>query len=147
MFSIMTNEIPQSIQKELEKLFSKLSPLMKKNAKYMMFAVPLLIISFTNFIFFIIFDGFSEDMITTAIIYAVMAAIGMALFKETKYLKKEMKQLEMDHVLKRIKDSDVINDYRKKNYTDQIQSDPKLAIQTFIAFLQEENERKRIIEN
>lgn len=147
MFTMMTNNIPQSTQKELEKLFSKLTPLMKKNAKYMMFAVPLLIIAFTNFIFFIFLDGFSEGMLITAIVYAVMAAIGMALFKETKYLKKEIKEIELEHVIGRIKDSDIINDYRKKNYTDQIKSEPKLAIQTFISFLQEENERKKIIEN
>ncbi len=51
MFSFITNEIPSFMKIELEKLFQKINPLINKNAKYMMFAVPLLFISIFNLIF------------------------------------------------------------------------------------------------
>ncbi|MFC4401878.1 DUF5392 family protein [Gracilibacillus xinjiangensis] len=140
----MTTEIPLFIKKELENLFAKIGPLMKKNTKYMMFATPLIAISFFNLIFFLFFGGFQNDMLAALFIYALMASVGLALFKESKRIKKQIKELEMEHIVNRIEKSDFINDYKKKDYISLIKNQPRMGIQTFMNFLTEENERKRM---
>ncbi|GAE91913.1 hypothetical protein JCM21714_883 [Gracilibacillus boraciitolerans JCM 21714] len=128
-------------------MFKKLNPLIKKNTKYMMFAVPLLFMSIFNLIFFLFFGGFANGMFAIAVVYALMAAVGMALYKESKHIKKKIKELEMEHMVTRIKKSDVINDYKKDDYISLIKSQPGIGIQTFMNFLTEENERKRMMED
>lgn len=146
MFSFMTSEIPSFIKIELEKLFHKLSPLMKKNTKYMMFAMPLLFISVFNLIFFLFFGGFENGMTTIILVYALMAAVGMALYKETKHIKKKILALEVEHIVTRIEKSEVMNDYKKKDYISLIKNQPKIGIQTFMNFLTEEHERRKMMQ-
>ncbi|SFL54650.1 hypothetical protein SAMN04487943_102156 [Gracilibacillus orientalis] len=147
MVSFFTNDIPTFMKIELEKLFHKINPLIKKNSRYMMFAIPLLLISIFNFIFFLFFGGFSNGMLAVVVVYALMAAVGMALYKESKQIKKKIKQLEMEHIVTRIEKSEVMNEHKKKNYISLIKSQPKMGLQTFINFLTEENDRREMIED
>ncbi|WP_058306552.1 DUF5392 family protein [Gracilibacillus massiliensis] len=147
MFSFISKELPSFMKLELEKLFQKINPLIKKNTKYMMFAVPLLFISLFNLIFFLFFGGFSNGMFAIAVVYALMAAVGLALYKESKHIKRKIKELEMEHMVTRIKKSDVINDYKKKDYISLIKSQPRMGIHTFMNFLTEENDRKKMMED
>lgn len=135
------------MKNELEKLFNKINPLIKKNAKYMMFAIPLLFISVFNLIFFLFFGGFSNGMVAVGVVYALMAAVGMALYKESKHIKKEIKKLEMEHMVTRIEKSDILNEHKKRDYISLIKSQPKMGIQTFINFLTEENDRRKMMED
>ncbi|MGP4042440.1 DUF5392 family protein [Gracilibacillus sp. D59] len=146
MVSFFTNGIPTFMKTELEKLFHKINPLIKKNAKYMMFAVPLLFISIFNLFFFLFFDGFSNGMVAVAVVCALMAAVGMALYKESKHIKKKIRELEMEHIVTRIEKSNVMNELKKKDYISLIKSQPKMGIQTFINFLTEENDRRKMME-
>ncbi|UOQ48473.1 DUF5392 family protein [Gracilibacillus caseinilyticus] len=147
MFSFFTNDVPSFMKIELEKLFNKISPLMKKNARYMMFAMPLLLISILNLIFFLFFGGFDNGMLAIVIVYALMAAVGLALYKESKHIKKKIRELEMEHIVSRIEKSNIVNDYQKKDYISLIKSHPKMGLQTFLNFLNEENERKKMMED
>ncbi|QGH33851.1 hypothetical protein GI584_07375 [Gracilibacillus salitolerans] len=147
MVSFFTNNIPTFMKIELEKLFHKINPLIKKNAKYMMFAIPLLLISILNLIFFLFFDGFANGMVAIVIVYALMAAVGLALYKESKHIKRKIKQLEMEHIVTRIEKSDVMNEYKKKDYISLLKSQPKMGLQTFINFLTEENDRRKMMED
>ncbi|MFC4388707.1 DUF5392 family protein [Gracilibacillus marinus] len=144
MFSFMTNEIPTFMRTELEKLFTKIGPLMKKNTKYMMFATPLILISVFNLVYFLFFEGLSNEIMTVTLIYALLAAIGFALYKESKRIKKQIKKLELEHIVKRIEKSDVMNEYKKKDYISLIMNQPRLGLQTFMNFLTEEEQRKQM---
>ena len=146
MVSFFTSNIPAFMKGELEKLFHKINSLIKKNAKYMMFAVPLLFISVFNLIFFLFFGGFSNGMVAVVVVYALMAAVGMALYKESKHIKKKIQQLEMEHIVTRIEKSDILNEHKKKDYISLIKAQPKMGLQTFINFLTEENDRRKMTE-
>ncbi|MDX8044504.1 DUF5392 family protein [Gracilibacillus sp. S3-1-1] len=141
------NNIPAFMKNELEKLFAKINPLMKKNAKYMMFAMPLLFISVFNLIFFLFFGGFENSMLAIPVIYALMAAVGLALYKESKHIKKEIRQLETEYIVTRIEKSSILNERKKKDYISIIKTQPKLNLQTFMNFLTEENDRRKMMED
>ncbi|WP_066192034.1 MULTISPECIES: DUF5392 family protein [Gracilibacillus] len=139
MFSYFAKDLPVFMKKELEGLFEKLTPLLKKNAKYKMFALPLLFFSVINLILWLMMDGLAYGFL---IVYALIAAIGVALYKESRHIKKQIRTIEQEHMVDRIQTSDVINDYQKKDYISIIKSQPRLSLQTFLQFLTEENDRK-----
>lgn len=139
MFSYFAKDLPVFIKKELEGLFEKLTPLLKKNAKYKMFALPLLIFSVINLILWLVMGGLAYGFL---MVYALIAAIGVALYKESRHIKKQIRTIEQEHMVDRIQTSDVINDYQKKDYISMIKSQPRLSLQTFLQFLTEENDRK-----
>ncbi|ENH96432.1 hypothetical protein J416_10881 [Gracilibacillus halophilus YIM-C55.5] len=147
MLPFTTGQLPSFVKIELERLFEKISPLMKKNTRYKMFAIPLLFVSLVNIVYFLFFEGFANHMIAMVLIYALMAAVGLALYKESKHIKRRMKTMELEHILNRIDKSEVINEYKKQDYITSIKNQPRLGMQAFMNFLAEENERKRMMED
>ncbi|WP_163538030.1 DUF5392 family protein [Gracilibacillus sp. YIM 98692] len=146
MISFIKGDVPPFIKMELETLFQKLSPLIKKNTQYIIFALPLLFISVFNLIFFLFFGGFSNGVMAILLVYALMASVGLALYKESKHIKKQIRSLEIEHMVKRIQKSEVVNRYQKDNYITVIKNNPRLSLHTFMSFLAEENERQKITE-
>lgn len=139
MFSYFAKDLPIFVKTELERLFEKLSPLMRKNAKYRIFSLPLLFISILNLLFWLFIDGLDRGLL---IVYALIAAIGLALYKESSHIKKQNSAIEKEHIVNRIQTSDIINDYKKKDYLSMLETQPRMRLHTFLQFLTEENERK-----
>ena len=113
----------------------------------MFISIPLLSISIINLFFMLIITGYSQDMMIALGVYALLGVIGAALYKESKHVHKEIRQIGMDHIIKRIKASEHVNDYAKDKYINNIKAKPKFSLQTFFNFLSEEHRRKQMTEN
>ncbi|RCW74854.1 DUF5392 family protein [Saliterribacillus persicus] len=145
MYSTMTNELPSFIRVELEDLFKKISPLVKKNTRYVMFSIPIIIVSVLQLIFFLFTNSYTSNTLMLSSVYALMAAIGFALYHESKFIKRKMRSIQNLHIIERIKHSKYANDYQKDVYIKLIESQPNLSLQHFMRFLTEENQRKKIV--
>ncbi|HLR60934.1 MAG TPA: DUF5392 family protein [Lentibacillus sp.] len=147
MNQFMSKGMPTFIEKELEIIDELVKPKLKKSSKYMFVALPLLSISIINLFFMLVIEGYSQDMMLALGIYALLGAIGAALYKESKHMNKEIRQIGMDHIIKRIKESEHVNDYMKNQYINNVKAKPKFSMQTFFNFLSEEHRRKKMMEN
>ncbi len=148
MNSFMMNNMPAFIEKEIQTITDIVKPQLKKGSRYLLIAIPLLAISFTNLILLLIVGGWNMDNMLYLALYALMGAVGIALYKESKHVKKEMQQISMEHIIERIKKSEHMNDYAKNEYVQNIKAKPKFGFHTFLTFLTEEDQRKqRIMEN
>lgn len=143
MNNFMMKNMPAFIEKEIEVVTDKLKPLLKKGSRYTLFAMPLIAVSFVNLLLLLIQGGWNLDNLPILGIYALMAAIGIALYKESKHVKKEIQQIGMEHFIKRINNSEHVNDYQKQEYINTIKNKPKFGFHTFLNFLTEEDQRKR----
>lgn len=139
--------MPSFIEKELEIIDDMVKPKLKKSSLYMFISIPLLSVSIINLFFMLIITGYSRDMLIALGIYALLGAVGAAIFKESKHVNKEIRDIGMDHIIKRIKDSEHVNDYMKDKYINNVKAKPKFSMQTFFNFLTEEHQRKKMMEN
>lgn len=145
MNQFMSKGMPSFIERELEIIDELVKPKLKKSSKYMFIAIPLLSISIINLFFMLIITGYSQDMMIALGIYALLGAIGAALYKESRHVNKEIRQIGMDHMIKRIKNSEHVNDYTKDKYINHIKAKPKFGLQTFFNFLSEEQQRRKMM--
>ena len=99
-------------------------------------------VSFMNLFFLIVYNGVNKEVMGSLILFAVFAAIGMALYKESKFLRKEIQQKSNQYIIERIKKSEAVLDYQKREFITLINEQPVLGFHTFINFLEEENKRK-----
>ncbi|GAB4073848.1 hypothetical protein GCM10028778_13510 [Barrientosiimonas marina] len=135
--------MPQFIEKELEAIDELVKPQLNKSTKYMMIAIPFLIISIINLFIMLVITGYQSDMLLSLGIYALLGAIGAALFKESRHVNKEIRQIGMDHIIQRIKSSELVNDYMKDQYINEIKAKPRSSLQTFFNFLSDEHQRQK----
>ncbi|MFC4559019.1 DUF5392 family protein [Virgibacillus kekensis] len=141
MFNNNTMEnMPSFIERELETITELVKPRIKKSSKYMMIAIPLLGISIVNLFLLFVTTGWSLDTMIAPGIYALVGAIGAALFRESKLTNKEIRKIGMKHIIERINKSEHVDDDAKKKYIKNIKSQPKFGLQTFINFLTEEHQ-------
>ena len=139
---IKINNIPRFMQDEIEKLQSKLSPLLKKNMKYGFFSTVMIGFSIIN-LFFLLFKNDSYPISKIALaIYALVGAIGFALLKENKHNQKEIVKMSQKYMLERMKESNYLTDARKSNYYKKVNEQPLSAMNVFLEFLAEEEQRK-----
>ncbi|MFJ7636936.1 DUF5392 family protein [Peribacillus sp. NPDC097206] len=140
--NIKVKNIPHSMQSELKKIQMKLNPLLKKNMKYGFFSTVMIGFSVIN-LFFLLFMNDSYPISKIALcIYALIGAIGFALMKENKHNQKEIVKMSQKFVLERMKKSTYLTDARKNNYYQKVNEHPFLAMNVFIEFLAEEEQRK-----
>ncbi len=130
------------IAKELEQLHEKIGPIMVKTSKYMFWSFPLITISLINLSFLLFFMPFTNEAIPSLVIYALIGAIGFALSKEARHKKKEIETISSTYIIERIKKSDVLTEGRQQDYITRLKSQPKLALQHFIEFLNEEKQKE-----
>ncbi len=147
MGPVVFKNLPSFIRHELEIITNAIQPKMKKFSKYRFFSIPLIIIPAMNLLMLLIAGEWYVDSLPILSIYALMAAIGMALYKESKVIQKEIEKISVEHMIKRINKSELLNEHSKKNYIETIKSQPKISFQAFMEFLNEEHERKGIFEN
>ncbi|WP_080848545.1 DUF5392 family protein [Cytobacillus gottheilii] len=133
-----TAEMPAFIKKELEKLEEKIQPVMKKASKYVLFSYPLIFISIMN-LFLVLFGmTTTENAALTIMIYAIIGAVGMALSKEGKLLRKDILKRTAEYIIERINKSEDASESLKNKYIMLVKGQPFLLIQHFIEFLKEE---------
>ncbi|TMN22906.1 hypothetical protein FH966_08360 [Lentibacillus cibarius] len=143
----MAKGMPTFIERELETINELVKPKLKKSSKYTFIAIPLLSVSIINLFFMLVVNGYTQDMLITIGIYAFVGAVGAALYKESRHVNKEIRQIGMDHIIERIKTSEHVNDYTKDKYIESVKAKPKFSMQTFFNFLSEEQQRKKMMED
>ena len=77
-------------------------------------------------------------------IYAVIGAIGFALWKEAKLNRQEIQNIGVQYMNERIKKSVYVMEDKKKQYIHLINEKPAQAMEFFIRFLQEEDRLRRL---
>ncbi|GAA0440065.1 hypothetical protein GCM10008983_16280 [Lentibacillus halophilus] len=147
MNQFMSKGMPAFIERELEIIDELVKPKLKKSSKYMVVSIPLLSISIINLFFMLVINGYTQDMLITIGVYALLGAIGAALYKESRHVNKEIRQIGMNHIIERIQQSDHVNDYTKDQYIANVKAKPKFSMQTFFNFLSEEHKRKQTMED
>src|SRR5699024_2253533 len=125
MNQFTTKGMPTFIERELEIIEELVKPKLKKSSIYMFISIPLLSISIINLFFMLIITGYNQDMMIALGVYALLGAIGAALYKESRHVNKEIWQIGLDHIIQRIKSSQHVNDYTKDKYVNNIKAKPK----------------------
>jgi TRAP-type C4-dicarboxylate transport system permease large subunit len=137
-----TADVPAFVKRELEKLEEKITPIMKKASKYMFISYPLIFISVLN-LFLVLFGmATPENAALTVVVYAVIGAVGMALSKEGKLLRKDTLKRTADYIIERINKSEDASESMKKKYIMLVKGQQILLIQHFIEFLKEEKRER-----
>lgn len=137
-------EEPLYIKREFEKLNTRLIPLMKKTIFLGAFSVPLITFSFIGLYFIFVMTSFSGDMAVGIVLFALAGALGLALFRESLHKGKEMRKTSLVYMKERVANSDRLPEETKLQYVKQLQMNPQKSYETFVRFLQhEENIRKR----
>jgi uncharacterized membrane protein len=144
MKQLSIRQVPAYIQKEMELITKHVKPLVKKSSTYAFLSIPLILFSLTNLFILFINNGFNRDMWLTLLVFAVLAAIGMALSKESKSLQKEIQHKSNHYIIERIKKSRSVPDFKKKEFVNIIKKQPVLGFNTFINFLEEEKRLKDV---
>ncbi|MFB1051619.1 DUF5392 family protein [Paraliobacillus sp. JSM ZJ581] len=143
MNSLLFENMPPFIKKEMEKITQQIQPLMKKNSKYIMFAFPFMLVGGLNLIVMFFQDAYSFDMLPVTGIYALITAIGIALFKESKFMSKKIHQVGKEHIIERMEMSRIIGEEKKNAYIKMVKNQSKMSLQVFFNFLTEENKEKQ----
>jgi hypothetical protein len=139
--------MPNYIKGELEQLQEVIGPYMKKISKYSIWTLPLLLVSSFNLIFMVITGGLNRENVIAIGLFALMGAVGAALFKEVRIQQKELQKRSAIYMIDRIEKSEIANDYNKNQYIKLIKNQPaSKTINHFINFLIEENNRKRLLD-
>jgi hypothetical protein len=142
MNNFVFKQMPSYVEREMKIITDHVKPLVKKSSRYTFIAIPMSMMSLMNLFFLIIYNGVNKEVMGSVILFAVFAAIGMALFKESKFLQKEIQQKSNQYIIERIKKSEAVLDYQKREFITLINEQPVLGFHTFINFLEEENKRK-----
>lgn len=145
--NFFTKEMPTYITREIEQMQEKNSPLIKKVSKYAFWTMPLIWISLFNLGYGLLFEQITQESFPTILLYAIVGAIGFSLYKEMKIHQKEIHKQSSIYIIERISKSEVATEYHKREYINLIKEQPSSrAINHFIQFLMEENQRKNMLQ-
>ncbi len=142
MNNLMFQNMPDYIKEEMEGVMRKAKSLIKKNTVFTLLSIPLIVFSVFNLFFLVFRFGVESDMVYVLLLFALLGSIGIALYKEAKAVRKEIRKVSSEHIVERIEASDIVNDYQKRDFIDSIKKRPVLAMSVFIQFLQEEKHRQ-----
>ncbi len=146
MNTFMSTDVPKFVEKELEQIKERVAPLMKKSSVCMFFSMFLLMISITNLYFILFHTILDVHSFIIILLFSLCGAFGLALYKESKMFHKEIQRVGNQHIIERINNSLYLTDSRKKEYIGWVNEQPFIATNTFIEFLNEEdNKRKRLL--
>src|SRR5690625_5367751 len=90
--------------------------MMNNISAYNIFGLPMMVIGIINILFLIFDSEMVIDNYLIPIIYALLAASGLALFKESRTLKKEIHEVGKDHIIERINQSKIMEEAEKSRY-------------------------------
>ncbi|WP_067839968.1 DUF5392 family protein [Amphibacillus sediminis] len=144
MNPIQFEQLPPFIKREMDKISEKIRPLMKKVSTYSMFGFPLMLIGIFNMVIPFLNQEFSMESLLVPGVYALVAAIGVALFKESNFLKKQIHQIGKNYMVERINRSELMEADEKERYIAHVKKYVKMDLQPFFRFLTEENRRRQM---
>ena len=107
-----------------------------------MIGLPLLILGVLNMVLPFLSAEFSSISMTARVVYALLAAIGLSLFRESQFLKKQMHQIVKRYIAERIKKSILIEEHEKTRYVMRVNKQKQMDLPLFFHFLTEEHKRK-----
>ncbi|KXZ20632.1 hypothetical protein AXI59_14490 [Bacillus nakamurai] len=137
-------QLPGFIKKEIQKMQTVIAPLMKKSIIYRFLAFPLAAFSLFHLASVLFLAPAGRGAFISAGIFAFLAALGLAFFKEAGYQHKQIQKTIRLYMLNRIKKSDILSEERKNAYTRLIAEEPS-AMKSFIEFLTEEDRKKEML--
>ncbi|WP_028784797.1 DUF5392 family protein [Thalassobacillus devorans] len=137
-------DMPNSVKREVEELEKKLSPVTKKASKYVFLSFPLIAIAAVNLLTLLFMVPEEEVRLSAIAIYALVGAVGMALSKEAKHKQEEIQKRSVDYIIERIRKSNIATERAKRDFTDQVKSQPMNAMKHFVAFLEEEKRQEKL---
>lgn len=143
MNPLLFENMPPFIKHEMEKIVEQIQPLMKRNSRYIMFAFPFMFVGGFQLIMMFFQGSIGGDMLVVNGIYALMTAIGIALYKESRHMNKKIHQIGKKHMIERIETSRIIADDKKHAYIKMVKKHSKMSLQIFFNFLTEENQAKQ----
>lgn len=141
MNSAQFERLPHFIKKEMDSISEKIRPIMKKVSTYYIFGFPLMLIGMLNILFLIFDNSITADNYVVPVVYAFFAALGLAMFNESRLLKKEIHEVGKDYIIERINKSEIMEDDEKNRYIASVRNQVKMDLQPFFKFLTEENKR------
>lgn len=115
----------------------------EKTVIYRFLAIPLAAFSLFNLAAFLFHASADRESLISAGIFALLAALGLAFFKEAGYQHKQIQKTVHIYMLNRIKKSEILSEERKSSYARQIKEEP-FAMRSFVEFLTEEDRRKKM---
>ncbi|MDA1476660.1 DUF5392 family protein [Bacillus changyiensis] len=136
-------QMPTFMKEEMENLKQAAAPILKKRMIFLLTAIPLVIVSI---VYLSTFWGqtFNGMEMTIKISIATLgAAFGMALFRESSYQKRYIRETVVQYILERMQKSEVLSSERKNQYVRTIKEQPFSVMNSFIEFLNEEENRRR----
>ncbi|MGM0522493.1 MAG: DUF5392 family protein [Bacillota bacterium] len=142
MQTINPKSLPPFIQQEMDKIATMIRPLMKKVSLFYMIGLPLLILGVLNMVLPFLSAEFSSISMTARVVYALVAAVGLSLFRESQFLKKQMHQIVKRYIAERIKKSILIEEHEKTRYVTRVNKQKQMDLPLFFHFLTEEHKRK-----
>lgn len=142
MNNFIVKQLPSYIEREMEIITDRVKPLLKKSTMYSFLAIPISMVSLINIFFLLVYKGVNQEVMGSLIVFSLLGAIGIALFKESKFLQKEIQQMSNQYIMDRISKSEYVLDYQKNEFITLIKEKPILGFSTFVHFLEEENKRK-----
>lgn len=134
-------QMPGFIKTEMQKIQKAVQPFMKKTVIYRFLAIPLAAFSLFNLAAFLFHASADRESLISAGIFALLAALGLAFFKEAGYQHKQIQKTVHIYMLNRIKKSEILSEERKSSYARQIKEEP-FAMRSFVEFLTEEDRRE-----
>lgn len=137
-------QLPGFIKKEIQKIQIAIAPLMKKSIIYRFLAFPLAAFSLFHLASLLIQAPSGRGAFVSAGIFALLAALGLAFFKEAGYQRKQVQKTIRLYMLNRIRKSNILSEERKSAYTRLIAEEPS-AMKSFIEFLTEEDRKKEML--
>ncbi|MCR4371903.1 YwnF family protein [Bacillus amyloliquefaciens] len=137
-------QLPGFIKKEIQKIQIAIAPLMKKSIIYRFLAFPLAAFSLFHLASLLIQAPSGRGALVSAGIFALLAALGLAFFKEAGYQRKQVQKTIRLYMLNRIRKSDILSEERKSAYTRLIAEEPS-SMKSFIEFLTEEDRKKEML--
>ncbi|MBB6452460.1 hypothetical protein HNQ94_000905 [Salirhabdus euzebyi] len=143
MSKFLFKNMPASVRREIEIVSDLFRPYIKKNSKYIFFAMPLLTVSMAYLVISLVTGSWYLDNLPSLAIYALLASLGFAFYKESKHVRSEMEEVGMNHMIERITKSQYMDDNKKKEYIRSIKEQPKISFEAFLNFLNEEDQYKR----
>lgn len=141
MNSAQFERLPHFIKKEMDSISEKIRPIMKKVSTYYIFGLPMMVIGVLNIIFLLIDNESAMDNSWIPIVSALLAALGLALYNESRFLKKEIHVVGKDYIIERINNSELMEESEKTRYIKSVEKQVKMDLQPFFKFLTEENKR------
>lgn len=137
---------PVYIRKELENMQASIKPLLKKALIYGFISIPLFGIAVFN-LYYIIFDAsVTENITTLLILFSVIGALGLALFKESRLKNKEAQESSLKYIRDRMTKSEVVHEDLKEGYLRKLKAEPFNQFNLFSEFLAQEERIRRLNE-